>query len=786
VYIALFLITLSTLMLEILLTRIFSVILWYHFAFMAVSVAMFGMTAGALLVFLRPKLFPSGQELQLMAKTSLYFSITTLISFIFIWLLPFITQHTMIMVTTSYLAASIPFTMSGITVCLALTRFPEKLSKLYAVDLIGAATGCILLIYLLNLTDAAASILAICWLAMTAAWLFANDVSGKLKKLSFGLSIFILGIFLLQALFSYQQKSIFRFSWSKGRFQPQPLYEKWNSFSRIQVLPDPNVKKPFGWGFSPIQIESPVEELFMDIDGSAGTALTKFEGDVSKLNYLQYDITNLAHHLRNDADVFVIGIGGGRDILSAMAFQQKSVEGVEINENILHVVNKRFADFTGHLNRNPRVRMVNDEARSYLARHNKNFDIIQVSLIDTWAATAAGAFILAENSLYTIEGWDIFLRRLSNDGLLSFSRWYSPERPLEVYKLVSLARAALIEEKVKSSQDHILVATNFNDRQKRREGIATILVSKNPFSENDVKKLHEICDRLKFSVLYSPLKSSDRMFNRILAGRNLGNLAQELIPPKDDRPFFFSSFQLKTLGRWSFWTRGLQAVTPTSTFILAALLVLVVVLTLVFIFVPLLLNPQKLESGSAPYLVYFFAIGMGFMLVEISQMQKLIIFLGHPTYSLSVVLFSLLISGGIGSYLTNKFEIERLQSWGLKTLVVLLAVLVLFFMITRYGVIAFQSSSNSVRIFFSWASLSIAGLLMGMAFPLGMKAASNRFARLTPWLWGVNGATSVCASVLAIVISITHGISTTFWVGFFCYGLALVAFLNLNPGEAKR
>ena len=720
-----------------------------------------------------------------MAKSSLWFSLTTLGSFLLIWLLPFITEHTMIMVTASYLAASIPFTMSGITVCLALTRFPEKLSKLYAVDLIGAAAGCILLIVLLNSTDAATTIFGICLLAMTAAWLFTKHVDGKLKKITAGASVLILGVFLLQALFSYQQKSIFRFSWSKGRFQPQALYEKWNSFSRIQVLPDPS-PKPFGWGFSPIQIETPVEELFMDIDGSAGTALTKFEGDVSKLNYLQYDITNLAHHLKSDANVFVIGIGGGRDILSAIAFHQRSVEGVEINENILNVVNKKFADFTGHLDRNPRIRMVNDEARSYLARQNKSFDIIQVSLIDTWAATAAGAFILAENSLYTIEGWGIFLNRLSNNGTLSFSRWYTPERPLEVYKLVSLARAALIRRNIKLPQEHILVATNYNDLQKRKEGIATILVSKNPFSENDMKNFHKVCERLRFNVLYSPKKSSDRMFYRILAGRKAGNLEKELIPPEDNRPFFFSSFQLKTLGRWSFWIRGIQAVTPTSTFILAALLLLVVVLTLLFIFVPLFLNPQKLEPGSAPFLLYFFAIGMGFMLVEISQMQKLIIFLGHPTYSLSVVLFSLLISGGIGSYLTNKIQPEQLRSSGLKALALLLVVLVLFFVVTKYGVTELQSSSNRVRIIFSWASLSFAGLLMGMVFPLGMKAASIRFSHLTPWLWGVNGATSVCASVLAVVISITEGISTTFWTGFFCYGLALLAFPSLTRVVVKR
>ena len=779
-YAGLFLTTLSTLMFEILLTRIFSVIMWYHFAFMAVSVAMFGMTAGALAVFLSPKLFPVDQTNRSMALSSFWFSLSTIGCFLFIWFLPNLVSNMLLMVTASYVVAAIPFAMSGIIVCLALTRFTSNLSKLYASDLAGASAGCILLIYLLNHTDATSVIFATCCLVMLAAWMFTPAEMPKFKWTAVIISMLFFISFCISANYAINQKPIFHFSWTKGKLKRDPLYVKWNSFSRIQVSPDSN-PKPFGWGFSPmVDLKPSPSELYMDIDGSAGTVFTSFNGNLMNVDHLRFDITNFAHYLRNNADIFVIGVGGGRDILSALAFQQNSVTGVEINENILDVMNKKYGDFTGHLSKNPRVILINDEARSYLVRQEKQFDVIQVSLIDTWAATAAGAFVLAENSLYTVDAWKIFLDRLTDGGILSFSRWYSPDRPIEVYKLVSLARAALMERGLKDCSTHLLLVTNYqDDLQKQPETIATLLVSKTPFSNQDLTIAKQICTKLRFKILLSPEYSSDSVLFRITHNRKLGRLGSELEAPNDNRPFFFSSFQWKTFARWSFWSRGIQQRVPSSTFVLAVLLILVIVLTLFCIFIPLLIS-RKPGPGSGSFLFYFAAIGMGFMLVEISQMQKLMIFLGHPTYSLSVVLFSLLLSGGIGSYLTNRLNEKTLQTTGRNLLLLLLAMLLIFMIATNIGVQNLQSASSLIRISFSCLVLALAGFMLGMAFPIGMKSAASRFPNLTPWFWGINGATSVCASVIAVVISISAGISTTFWTGFVFYGIAFGMFVLMT------
>ena len=192
----------------------------------------------------------------------------------------------------------------------------------------------------------------------------------------------------------------------------------------------------------------------------------------------------MAHWLRRDAHVLVVGVGGGRDVLSALAFGQRDVVGVEINGAILDVVNAHFGGFTGRLDRDPRVTFVNDEARSYIARQRQPVDILQISLIDTWAATGAGAFVLSEHSLYTSEAWELFLDRLTPHGLLSVSRWYYDSRPDETYRVTSLAVAALARRGVTHPREHMAIVRHATGADGRMAplGVATLLVSPSPLS----------------------------------------------------------------------------------------------------------------------------------------------------------------------------------------------------------------------------------------------------------------------------------------------------------------
>ena len=774
-YLGLFLVTMAALMFEILLTRIFSVTMWYHFAFMAISVAMFGMTLGAVVIYLFPRLFTPERAPAHLALTALLFSVSMVASFLVHIRLPQVSLNSfqaLFTLVATFGLVSIPFIFSGMCVCLAMTKFPGQVSKFYAADLAGAAAGCLLLIALLEVTDGPTAVMAVAFIASLGAFLFAADIRHvSLSRLAGLAGVLLLAFSAANTVLAAKQRSLVRLEWVKGARESKPLFEKWNSFSRVRIFNDPaTLSQPFGWGLSSTYTRSgQVRQLGLNIDASAFTVLTHFGGDLEKLDYLRYDVTNIAHYLRTEADVFVIGAGGGRDILTALVFGQKSVTGAEINNNILRTVNRNFGNFTGHLDRNPKVRFINDEARSVIARSRKSYDIIQSSLVDTWAATAAGAFILSENALYTVEAWTTFLEHLRPAGLLSFSRWYLQKREILMYRLTALASAALQKIGLLQPRGHILIVKNNN--------IGTILVSRTPFAEKDLDTVEEVSRRMRFEIILSPRFALDSTYAALADGRDLEAFTRQfpenISPPTDNNPFFFQILRFKNIlnhiGRFQ----------PNPVPILSYLLIVVLALTLLFIIVPLGLSTKKgVLRGSFPLFLFFGGIGMGFMLVEVSQMQRLVMFLGHPSYSLTVVLFTLLLASSLGSYSTRTIEETGLRGAGLRRFLLLLATLAVFAVLTPPVLRAAQGAITPLRILVAIFLLAPLGVFMGMAFPLGLKLASRRSAGLTPWLWGINGSLSVCASVLAVVIALSLGIAASLWTGFLCYGLATLAYLR--------
>src|SRR5262245_15273791 len=424
-YLGLFCTSLATLMYEILLTRVFSVTMLYHFAFVALSLAMFGMRAGALVVYLAPRVFQGPRLPTALALAALAFPIAIVLSFLTELSIPFRVHPSVVAIYAiafTYVVVAVPFVVSGIAVCLALTGYPSSVSRLYAADLGGAALGCVLLIAVLDYSDAPTAVLWIACLASVGSVAFARDAGSHRLHLAAKTCAIALAIAAsAHTVLVWRQFPVFRILYVKGSFEGRPLYEKWNSSSRVRVNGDVTADEPpQGWGLSRTLPDSlRVRQLQMDIDVAAGTVITGFDGDLGRLEHLRYDVTNIGYYVRTNPRVLVVGAGGGRDVLSALAFGAASVTAVEINKDIIRTVNGRFGDFSGHLDKNPRVRFVNDEARSFIAGSRERFDTIQISLIDTWAATAAGAFVLSENSLYTAEAWHTFLNHLTEDGMLS-------------------------------------------------------------------------------------------------------------------------------------------------------------------------------------------------------------------------------------------------------------------------------------------------------------------------------------------------------------------------------
>ena len=790
----LFLVALSTLTYQLLLTRTFSVTMYYHFAFVAISVTMFGMAVGALAVFLRPTVFVPERVSRHLAIGSAAFAVTIVLSYLTHLAIPFLIEASLVSVyaiALTYAALSIPFIFSGIVVSLALTRFPAQVSALYAADLAGAALGCIVVGPVVRLADAPTAVLATSAVAASAALLFANETPSALhtvghRALTRGCSVLALALTVAavsHGVAARHNAAWLRLMWVKGQYEARPLVEKWNSFSRIRVIGNPErAVRPSGWGLSStLPAGRTAYELHLDIDSYAGTELTAFHGDPEEVAHLKYDVTNVVHYLRPDSRVIVVGTGGGRDVLSALAFNQKDVTGIEINDGILDLVNRRFGDFTGHLDREPRVRFVNDEARSFIARLQDQADIIQISLIDTWAATASGAFVLTENSLYTVNAWRIFMDHLAPRGILTVSRWYYADRPGEVYRLAALASTTLMQMGVTRPGDHYaIVRARPVGSLNAPDGVGTILVSRDPLSSHDLDVLESVAARMNFEVVQSPRHSADEIFAAIASDRLRDAIAQHplnISAPTDDTPFFFHMLRLRdvfNIARWH--DQGIVRFNMTAVGVLGVLLVTVTVLTASCIFLPLMLSARRADfAGAMPHLLFFAAIGFGFMLVEISQVQRLTIFLGHPVYSLSVVLFSLLLASGAGSLSTTTLKAGADNHSVMTRMLLLVIVLVAFGAITPGAVRHYEAASTPVRIAIAVAILLPIGFFMGMAFPIGMGRALREAPSIAPWLWGVNGAASVCASVLVVVIAIGAGISAAFWVGTACYVVALIA-----------
>jgi hypothetical protein len=777
VYFGLFLVTLATLVFEILLTRIFSITLWYHFAFMAISVAMFGITVGALTVHLRPSWFPPEKLQQRLGESALCFGLLIVVTVLIHLLCPFDRPGLeWLLLGINFLLVALPFVCSGVCVCLVLSRYPVQVNGLYAVDLAGAALGCLTIFVLLRVMDGVAATFATGLLACLGAVAFAGG-SGLRVRAAVA-CVLLAALAGAQGVMAQRQQPLLRLTSSKGASGATPVYERWNSFSRLTVAP--GASGPVAWSLSPAyRGKSQARHYWLQIDALAGTPFVEFDGDLGKVDYLKYDVANFVHHLRPGGSLCIVGTGGGRDVLTGLMFGKDRIVGVEVNEDILDLANNRFGDFTGHLDQDPRVQLVNDEARSYLARSHDRFDVLQITFVDTWAATAAGAFTLTENALYTREAWGVFLDRLSPRGVLAVSRgFFDKDQMYELYRLTALARAALLDRGAARPQDHLILVCNQSSQTTNSwGGMGLLMVSRTPYTAHDLAEVRRHAEALGFEVVLTPEGGSIPDLVALARGEGAEEVAARrrlnLSAPTDDSPFFFNLLHPVD------WLRSDdmdQARYPNlvAVAMLVNLLIVVAVLTVLCVAVPWVLMPNRPAFGQhGPLLVYFAAIGLGFMLVEVALLQRLTVFLGHPTFALTTILFVLLVAGGVGSFLSGRL---RSDSWGrFVPLVGLLATVTLVGLMVGPALRLFEGAGTEVRVAIAVALVGAAGLFMGMALPSGLRVATEAAPQLIPWLWGINGATSVFGSVLGAVVALAYSISTSYWLGVAFYAVAVTA-----------
>lgn len=782
--------------LQVALMRVTSVTLWYHFAFMMISLALLGGGIGSAIIY-RWREWWSSQAASLEIKATIGLIVSLVI-------IPPVYLNSNLGIAVSLGGALnllitvtlflIPFTLGGFVIASLIARYTAEVSRLYFADLGGAALGSLATVGLLFALPAPVILVAVGVLPLLALIELTPRVAdaGSLTKLS----LITAAVWAVGVALSFGTE-LYTIHYTKTRIQPPPLWESWNPYARITVLPQEAVIDrgglAFGWALSSTWRPKRLEQRWVEQDASAGTPITPFDGTFDELEHLGLDITAFGYDVFRPKDVCIIGPGGGRDILTALYFDAERVTAIELNPDIVYAVDTVFGEFTGHIYSHEKVSAHVDEARGFLTRDSGTYDLLQISMIDSWAAAVAGAFSLAENNLYTEEAFSLYLNRLNDSGILSVSRWYMGETQAEAIRLVSLCYQALKRSGAVNPLDHLAIIRNRN--------VVTALVKKTPLTEDDLESIWLRASSLKFKPLYMPgdyllaptalLDFCDNIDNAEALDRKF---TFDWVASTDDRPFFFQMRRGLTLSPTETHKDDWKAGT-VGMFSLSVLLVILSALALLFVVGPLLTHPKSeitpkefWKSYQKP-LWYFVGIGLGFLTIEISLIQRYVLYLGHPIYAVTVVIFSLLIGGAIGSLSQKKLCGENPTRKTHSTIVlIIIALAALQASLVPQLLAATQGIAWIARASVTVALVGSLGLALGLGFPLAVSRMRNETGvDGIAWLWGVNTVCSVLASVVAIFVAIQYGYTASLSLGIAAYVLCLlIARLPWGALEATR
>ncbi len=785
-YLAIGLLSACVLAYEVLLTRLFGIVLWHHFAYMIISAAMLGYGAsGTALTLLKERIVPHFGAAYVIAAVALAllmpasFRLAQQVPFNPLELLWDQTQPTKLL--TVYLLMMLPFFCGGFAIGLVFSRFGKQASRIYASDILGAGAGSLVVIGALFLLPPERLLNALSALAFVAAAIAVIELKMRPRWL---MELFI-GLALLAAL-----------ALPEIRLHPSPykdlsqalniagahvIEERSSPLGQVTVVENTRVPLRHAPGMSLNATMEPPRQFGVFIDGDGPSALTRFDGNLAPLAYLGQLTSALPYRLLEEPRVLVLGVGTGSDVLQALYHGSAMVDAVELDSNVIDLVQERFAGYAGRLYERPGVRVFEAEARGFVNASVGRYDLIQVALLDSFGTASAGLYGLSENYLYTVEAFQSYLSRLAPGGMLAVTRWLALP-PRDALKLFATAAVALERSGVSNPGAQLVMIRGWKT--------VTLLVKNGGFTARDIVAIREFCRARSFDLAWHPgmqaieanrynLLAEPYFFEGAVA--LLSPQRQEFIerykfyiePATDDRPHFFRFFKWEAAAEiFSLRERGGMSLFDWSYPLLVATLLQAIAASVLLILAPLALSGCRRTLPGAPAALYFLAIGFAFMFMEIAFIQKFVLFLAHPLYAVAVVLCAFLVFAAAGSWLAGRWQAAN------KVLIAVAAMAVLALLYLAFLPVLFRSLihlSDAAKIIISVVLIAPLATCMGVPFPTGMARLAETAGEAIPWAWAINGCASVVGAVLATLLAIHLGFAAVILLAVLIYGVAVAA-----------
>jgi spermidine synthase len=802
VYGALALVSMGLLTLEVSFTRLFSYSVWYHLAYLTISVALLGFATSGAVVAAAPALFRRNGERRLVGLITAA-AVAVIVAFWFVARHPLEITDVVARPTGFalgllgyYLAVGTPFLLAGFAIGVPFAAYPAAMGRLYAWDLMGAALGCLAAVTLIEPFGVPGLIVGSAGLLLGGAAALARG--GRHGRAGAALAV-VAGLTVAGAPWLGARVPIevtrSKGDDARGTRGRSDAVTRWTALNRFDAFgwDNPTRLQFWGWhGVAPDYRGPQPETARLTYDGSNGSAIYAFRGDFRDYAMLERHILRTPYLLTEHPRVLVIGVGGGIDMLNAVKQGAREVTGVELQPETVRLLRERLPGFTGGFYEREGVRLVASEGRHFVRRSDARFDLVQVTAVDTLSAQATGAYVLAESYVYTVEAFTEYLEHLEPHGLLSLVLGevaFGDDLPPLATRLGLNGRRALERLGAAAPERHIMVVAS--QRPNDRLQMDAVLVKRAPFTEAEIARVRSFASESHFKVLYAPDGSSGRSsLSEVLGSdeaarrRVLDAAWFRMDEVWDDSPFFYNLGKWRnaapSAGRLDFFGLGPTAAGSfIGQVVLVLMLVQSVVLGMVLIVVPLVGGARQglRVRGVLSYLAYFLALGVGFMFIEISFVQSFVLFLGSPTHALSVTIFALLLFSSLGSLLSARVVARPERA--VRVLAVLIVLLIALYVVALRRVFdAALHLDFPLRVVIAVAAQMPMGVTLGMFMPLGIACVARVDHRLVPWAWGINGVGSVAGTTLAVIIAMSFGFSRVAMLAALIY--AAGAFLLLR------